>query len=138
MRVAINCQRWATARLPEDESISSQAHGQFKLLGNVVRDEDNKAGFSQQQALNTGLVKQVLFGGNEVGCPHFYHWVDQIVEADEVRLRQLFNSPVVNRIAPQMSRKSRIQRVFGLKLGRMPGSERQITGIACRQGAMVA
>jgi hypothetical protein len=56
----------------------------------VVRDEDYATGKRQQQALASGLMKEVLFGRNEKGGQVFHQWVERLVNASDEELKAIF------------------------------------------------
>ena len=58
----------------------------------MVGDEDLPTSFRQQQALATGLLREVRFGRNEGGLQHFHNWVERIVEASDGALPGLFGN----------------------------------------------
>jgi cytochrome c553 len=75
---------------PSDEVAIKAAHDQFDFLEIVVRDEDYKTGKRQHQALQSGLMKDVLFGRNERGGQVFHQWVERLTEADDAELAAIF------------------------------------------------
>jgi phenylpropionate dioxygenase-like ring-hydroxylating dioxygenase large terminal subunit len=69
---------------------------QQEFLLHVVRDEDYATGLRLQQALNSGLKAEVLFGRNEVGGQRFHQWVDRLLAAgSDDELAALFRSAEV-------------------------------------------
>jgi hypothetical protein len=44
----------------------------------------------QQQALSSGLLKEVRFGCSEAGLQHFHEWLTRILAADTADLNSLF------------------------------------------------
>jgi len=75
---------------PTDEAAIKAAHDQFDFLEIVVRDEDYKTGKRQHQALQSGLMKDVLFGRNERGGQVFHQWVDKLTNASDADLIEIF------------------------------------------------
>lgn len=75
---------------PTDEASIKAAHEQFDFLEIVVRDEDYKTGKRQHQALQSGLMKEVLFGRNERGGQVFHQWVERLTEASDAELAAIF------------------------------------------------
>lgn len=75
---------------PTDEVAIKAAHDQFDFLEIVVRDEDYKTGKRQHQALQSGLMKDVLFGRNERGGQVFHQWVERLINASDDELPALF------------------------------------------------
>ena len=75
---------------PETEEDVKSAHEQFDFLEVVVRDEDYKTGKRQHEALQSGLLKEVLFGRNERGGQVFHQWVEKLVDASDDELLEIF------------------------------------------------
>lgn len=75
---------------PDDEAKIKAAHEQFDFLEIVVRDEDYKTGKRQHEALQSGLLKEVLFGRNERGGQVFHQWVERLTNASDAELQQIF------------------------------------------------
>jgi phenylpropionate dioxygenase-like ring-hydroxylating dioxygenase large terminal subunit len=75
---------------PTDEAAIKAAHEQFDFLEVVVRDEDYATGKRQHRALQSGLLKEVLFGRNEGGGQAFHIWVDRLVNASDEELPGIF------------------------------------------------
>lgn len=75
---------------PTDEVAIKAAHDQFDFLEIVVRDEDYKTGKRQHEALQSGLMKEVLFGRNERGGQVFHQWVDKLTHAGDDELKDIF------------------------------------------------
>lgn len=75
---------------PTDEVAIKAAHDQFDFLEIVVRDEDYKTGKRQHEALQSGLMKEVLFGRNERGGQVFHQWVDKLTHASDDELKDIF------------------------------------------------
>ena len=75
---------------PDDEAKIKAAHEQFDFLEIVVRDEDYKTGKRQHEALQSGLLKEVLFGRNERGGQVFHQWVDRLTNASDEELQDIF------------------------------------------------
>lgn len=75
---------------PETPEQVQAAHDQFDFLEIVVRDEDYATGKRQQQALQSGMMKEVLFGRNEKGGQVFHQWVERLVNASDDDLVAIF------------------------------------------------
>ena len=75
---------------PETPEQVQAAHDQFNFLEIVVRDEDYATGKRQHQALQSGLMKEVLFGRNENGGQVFHQWVDKLTHASDAELTDIF------------------------------------------------
>ena len=75
---------------PKDEDAIKAAHEQFDFLEIVVRDEDYATGKRQHEALQSGLMKEVLFGRNERGGQVFHQWVDKLTNASDEELVEIF------------------------------------------------
>ncbi len=75
---------------PETEEDIKSAHEQFDFLEVVVRDEDYATGKRQHEALQSGLMKEVLFGKNERGGQVFHGWVEKLLAADDAALAEMF------------------------------------------------
>ena len=75
---------------PETEADVKSAHEQFDFLEIVVRDEDYATGKRQHEALQSGLMKEVLFGRNEGGGQVFHGWVDKLINASDDDLVAMF------------------------------------------------
>ncbi len=75
---------------PEDPVAIKAAHEQFDFLEIVVRDEDYKTGKRQHQALQSGLMKNVMFGRNERGGQVFHQWVERLTSASDDDLVRIF------------------------------------------------
>jgi hypothetical protein len=56
----------------------------------VVRDEDYATGKRQHQALQSGLMKEVLFGRNEKGGQVFHQWAKRLTRASDEELVAIF------------------------------------------------
>lgn len=80
------------AASPPDEATREKIHQRCDFLAHVVGDEDLPTSFRQQQALATGLLKEVRFGRNEGGLQHFHKWVDAIVASTDDALPELFRA----------------------------------------------
>ncbi len=83
-------QFYVMEKKPSDEVAIKAAHDQFDFLEIVVRDEDYKTGKRQHQALQSGLMKDVLFGRNERGGQVFHQWVDKLTNASDADLIEIF------------------------------------------------
>ncbi|MGY6550874.1 MAG: aromatic ring-hydroxylating oxygenase subunit alpha [Erythrobacter sp.] len=75
---------------PETPAQVQAAHDQFNFLEVVVRDEDYATGRRQHQALQSGLLKEVLFGRNEKGGQVFHQWAARLVAASDEELLDIF------------------------------------------------
>ena len=75
---------------PSDEAAIKAAHEQFDFLEIVVRDEDYKTGKRQHEALQSGLMKDVLFGRNERGGQVFHTWAAKLLAASDEELVEIF------------------------------------------------
>jgi phenylpropionate dioxygenase-like ring-hydroxylating dioxygenase large terminal subunit len=75
---------------PETDEDVKSAHEQFDFLEIVVRDEDYATGKRQHEALQSGLMKDVLFGRNEGGGQVFHGWVEKLLKADDAELAEMF------------------------------------------------
>jgi phenylpropionate dioxygenase-like ring-hydroxylating dioxygenase large terminal subunit len=75
---------------PKTDADVKSAHEQFDFLEVVVRDEDYATGKRQHEALQSGLMKDVLFGRNEGGGQVFHGWVDRLINADDSELAAMF------------------------------------------------
>ncbi|BDW80812.1 hypothetical protein MACH24_02500 [Erythrobacter sp. Dej080120_24] len=75
---------------PETEADVKSAHEQFDFLEIVVRDEDYKTGKRQHEALQSGLMKEVLFGRNERGGQVFHQWAAKLTNASDEELLEIF------------------------------------------------
>ncbi|MEZ5407110.1 MAG: aromatic ring-hydroxylating dioxygenase subunit alpha [Acidimicrobiales bacterium] len=77
-------------------ALQAAIEAQMRFLLGVVRDEDYATGLRIQQALATGLRRNVLFGRNEAGGQRFHGWVDRLLAArDAGALAALFAVPEV-------------------------------------------
>ncbi|MFN2099193.1 aromatic ring-hydroxylating oxygenase subunit alpha [Altererythrobacter sp. MF3-039] len=83
-------QYYVMAEKPEDEDSIKAAHEQFDFLEIVVRDEDYKTGKRQHEALQSGLLDEVLFGRNERGGQVFHQWVEKLTNASNAELKDIF------------------------------------------------
>ena len=75
---------------PETPEQVQAAHDQFNFLEIVVRDEDYATGKRQHQALQSGLMKEVLFGRNEKGGQVFHGWAERLTRASDEELVAIF------------------------------------------------
>ncbi|MEL6529891.1 MAG: aromatic ring-hydroxylating dioxygenase subunit alpha [Pseudomonadota bacterium] len=75
---------------PETEEDVKSAHEQFDFLEVVVRDEDYATGKRQHEALQSGLLPEVLFGKNERGGQVFHQWVERLIKASDNDLLEIF------------------------------------------------
>lgn len=83
-------QYYVMERQPETEEQVKAAHEQFDFLEVVVRDEDYATGKRQHEALQSGLMKEVLFGRNERGGQVFHQWVERLTDASDEELLEIF------------------------------------------------
>ena len=75
---------------PATEADVKSAHEQFDFLEIVVRDEDYSTGKRQHEALQSGLMEEVLFGRNERGGQVFHKWVEKLINASDADLQTIF------------------------------------------------
>lgn len=75
---------------PATEEDVKSAHEQFDFLEVVVRDEDYSTGKRQHEALQSGLMDEVLFGRNERGGQVFHQWVEKLINASDDDLKAIF------------------------------------------------
>lgn len=75
---------------PTAEADIKSAHEQFDFLEVVVRDEDYATGKRQHEALQSGMMKEVLFGKNERGGQVFHQWAAKLVGATDEELLEIF------------------------------------------------
>ncbi len=87
---SITTQFYVMEKEPTDEASIKAAHEQFDFLEIVVRDEDYATGKRQHDALQSGLLKEVLFGRNERGGQNFHRWIDRLTKASDDELAQIF------------------------------------------------
>jgi hypothetical protein len=66
----------------------------MRFLEHVVRDEDYFTGLRIQRALETGALRDVLFGRNEGGGQRFHRFVDAVLCSEDADLPALFASGV--------------------------------------------
>ena len=78
------------AATPPDDAARAEIHSLCDFLAHVVGDEDLPTSAGQQQALATGVLKEVRFGRNEGGLQHFHRWVEAITAAPDDALAGLF------------------------------------------------
>ncbi len=76
---------------PETEEQVKSAHEQFDFLEVVVRDEDYATGKRQHEALQSGQMKEVLFGKNERGGQVFHEWAAKLTHASDEELLEIFS-----------------------------------------------
>jgi len=76
---------------PETDEDVKSAHEQFDFLEIVVRDEDYATGKRQHEALQSGLLPEVLFGKNERGGQVFHQWVEKLIGASDAELMAMFS-----------------------------------------------
>lgn len=75
---------------PTDEAVRQGAREQFDFLKVVVEQEDYSTGKRQHAALESGLMKEVLFGRNEKGGQVFHQWAKKLVDASDEDLLEIF------------------------------------------------
>ncbi|MEO1648886.1 MAG: aromatic ring-hydroxylating dioxygenase subunit alpha, partial [Pseudomonadota bacterium] len=75
---------------PETEADIQSAKEQFDFLEVVVRDEDYATGKRQHEALQSGMLKEVLFGKNERGGQVFHQWAAKLTHATDEELLEIF------------------------------------------------
>ena len=78
---------------PQTKADVQSAHEQFDFLEIVVRDEDYATGKRQHEALQSGLLKEVLFGRNERGGQVFHQWAEKLANADDADVCAIFSAP---------------------------------------------
>ena len=78
---------------PQTKADVQSAHEQFDFLEIVVRDEDYATGKRQHEALQSGLLKEVLFGRNERGGQVFHQWAEKLANADDSDVCAIFSAP---------------------------------------------
>ena len=78
---------------PQTKADVQSAHEQFDFLAIVVRDEDYATGKRQHEALQSGLLKEVLFGRNERGGQVFHEWAEKLANADDADVCAIFSAP---------------------------------------------
>lgn len=77
---------------PETDEQVKSAHEQFDFLEIVVRDEDYATGKRQHEALQSGMLKEVLFGKNERGGQVFHEWAAKLTHASDEELLDIFSA----------------------------------------------
>lgn len=87
---SVTTQYYVMEKEPTDPEVRKGAQDQFDFLKVVVRDEDYATGLRQHKALQSGLMKDVLFGRNERGGQVFHQWVERLVDADDRELAAIF------------------------------------------------
>lgn len=87
---SVTTQYYVMEKEPTDPEVRKGAQDQFDFLKVVVRDEDYATGLRQHKALQSGLMKDVLFGRNERGGQVFHQWVERLVDADDNELAAIF------------------------------------------------
>ncbi|MBM4205737.1 MAG: aromatic ring-hydroxylating dioxygenase subunit alpha [Gammaproteobacteria bacterium] len=60
------------------------------FLEQVVAGEDLSNSFNQQRAMDSGLLREVMYGRNEGGIPRFHGWVDRVLATPDDGLNFLF------------------------------------------------
>lgn len=87
---SVTTQFYVMEHAPTDPAVREGAQAQFDFLKVVVEDEDYATGRRQHQALQSGLMGEVLFGRNERGGQVFHHWVSRLVAASDAELAAIF------------------------------------------------
>jgi len=75
---------------PANDEVRKGAQEQFDFLKVVVEQEDYSTGKRQHEALQSGLMKEVLFGRNEKGGQVFHQWAKRLTEATDEELIEIF------------------------------------------------
>ena len=65
----------------------------LRRVSTRVRDEDYATGKRQHEALQSGLLKEVLFGRNERGGQVFHQWAEKLANADDADVCAIFSAP---------------------------------------------
>ncbi|MEO0462480.1 MAG: aromatic ring-hydroxylating dioxygenase subunit alpha [Pseudomonadota bacterium] len=89
---SVTTQFYVMENQPETPEQVASAHEQFDFLEIVLRDEDYATGKRQHDALQSGLMKEVLFGRNEGGGQVFHQWVDKLTRASDDELTAIFSA----------------------------------------------
>lgn len=87
---SVTTQFYVMEHEPTDPAVREGAQAQFDFLKVVVQDEDYATGRRQHQALQSGLMGDVLFGRNERGGQVFHQWVSRLVAASDADLVAMF------------------------------------------------
>ena len=86
---SVTVQYYVMERQPNEDEREG-AREQFDFLKTVVEDEDYSTGRRQHEALQSGLMENVLFGRNEKGGQAFHQWVARLTEAEDAELPAIF------------------------------------------------
>lgn len=86
---SVTIQNFLATREPDEAERAAIAET-MRLLEHVVRDEDYFTGLRIQRALETGALRDVLFGRNEWGGQRFHRFVDALLETEDALLPALF------------------------------------------------
>ena len=86
---SVTIQNFLATREP-DEAQRAAIADTMRLLEHVVRDEDYFTGLRIQRALESGALRDVLFGRNEGGGQRFHRFVDALLETEDALLPALF------------------------------------------------
>lgn len=87
---SVTVQFYVMEHEPTDEAVRQGARDQFDFLKVVVRDEDYATGKRQHEALQTGMIDEVLFGRNEKGGQVFHQWAAKLIKASDEELLGMF------------------------------------------------
>jgi nitrite reductase/ring-hydroxylating ferredoxin subunit len=68
-----------------DEEAGARVKELCDLLEYAVGQEDLLTSAKQQQALMTGLTKEVTIGRNEAGIQHFHQWIDELSSIESLK-----------------------------------------------------
>jgi phenylpropionate dioxygenase-like ring-hydroxylating dioxygenase large terminal subunit len=66
----------------------------FAFLGRVVATEDLPTSRDQQRALSTGVLTSVRFGQNEGGLQQFHRWTNNLLDAPDAQIDELFRTGI--------------------------------------------
>jgi len=69
-------QTFLRARLPETDEEEKRAEREVELFYRAVRDEDYVTVDGVQQGLQSGALKDVVFGRNELGNQRLHRWIE--------------------------------------------------------------
>lgn len=89
---SITTQFYVMEHAPTDEAVRQGARDQFDFLKTVVQDEDYTTGRRQHEALQSGMMSDVLFGRNEKGGQLFHQWAAKLIQASDDELIGMFGS----------------------------------------------
>jgi len=68
-------QTYLRARLPETDAEKQALDAEVELFYTAVRDEDYETVDGVQQGLESGAIREVVFGRNELGNQRLHHWI---------------------------------------------------------------